>query len=108
LFWWFMSIARADENETLRVVSLSLIGYEILYFGAALILTIPQRLDTFGRFQPMRSLHLLYTFLIILGGGLLGKYVLKRSVWRWALLFVPLCAGMWFAQMQIFSFSPHI
>jgi hypothetical protein len=108
LFFWFISIARAGENETLLGVSLSLIAYEILYFGAALILTIPKGLDTFARFQPMRSLHLLYTFLIILGGGLLGKYVLKRSVWRWALLFVPLCAGMWFAQMQIFSFSPHI
>ena len=109
LFLWFTAIARGDENETLLLVSWSLIAYEILYFGAALILTIPQRLlDTLARFQPMRSLHLLYTFLIILGGGLLGKYVLKRNVWRWALLFVPLCAGMWFAQRQLFSFSPHI
>jgi hypothetical protein len=108
LFWWFSRTLRTAENPALRLVCWSLIAYEIVYFAAALILTIPQQMNTFARFQPMRSLHLLYTFLIILAGGLLGKYVLKRRAWRWALLFVPLCAGMWFAQRHLFSSSPHI
>jgi hypothetical protein len=108
LLWWFSRIPRGQESSTLRLVSWTLIAYGVLYFGAALILTIPPQLETLARFQPMRSLHLLYTFFIILGGGLLGKYVIKKHAWRWALLFVPLCAGMWFAQLQIFSSSPHI
>src|SRR5206468_1871202 len=28
--------------------------------------------------------------------------------WRWAVLFVPLCAGMWSAQRHLFPASPHV
>ena len=108
LLWWFTRINGAGQNSTLRLLSWSLIVYATLYFVAALILTIPQQFDAFARIQPMRSLHLLYTFLIVLGGGLLGRYVLKKHVWRWAILFLPLCAGMWFAQRQLFPSSAHI
>src|SRR5262249_45327080 len=78
------------------------------YFAAALVLTIPPPLKTLARLQPMRSLHLLYTGFIILGGGMIGKHVLKRHAWRWVLLFAPLCLGMWFAQQQLFPASVHI
>jgi hypothetical protein len=107
LLWWFSRIAH-DKGRAVRLLSWSLIAYEVVYICAAVIVDIPKRLDTFARFQPMRSLHLLYTFAIILGGSLLGKYILKRHIWRWALLFVPLCFGMWFAQRQLFSTTSHI
>jgi hypothetical protein len=29
-------------------------------------------------------------------------------VWRWAVLFVPLCGGMWYAQRQLFPSTPHL
>ena len=106
LLWLFGRIPH--HNRALRAVCWSLIAYEILYIGAALVLTVPHRLDTLARFQPMRSLHLLYTFLFIFGGGLLGQYVLKKHAWRWAVLFVPLCFGMWFAQRQLFPTTAHI
>lgn len=108
LLWWFTRISPAQQNSTISRLSWSLLVYGTFYFGAELILTIPRQFDTFARIQPMRSLHLLYTFLIVLGGGLLGRYVLKKHLWRWALLFAPLCAGMWFAQRQIFPSSAHI
>ena len=108
LFWWFSRMARAKPGSALHLVSLALIVYGAFYFLLALILTIPERFIPLARLQPMRSLHLLYTFLIIVGGGLLGAYVLKRHAWRWVVLFVPLCAGMWFAQRQLFPASAHI
>jgi hypothetical protein len=108
LFWWFSRTARAKRGSPLRVVSSALIVYGCFYFLVALMLTIPERFIPLARLQPMRSLHLLYTFLIVIGGGLLGSYVLKRHVWRWVLLFLPLCAGMWFAQRQLFPVSSHI
>jgi hypothetical protein len=108
LFAWFSRLARAKQSPALRVVSYSLILYGSFYFLAALVLTVPPRLLPLARLQPLRSLHLLYTFLILIGGGLLATYVLRRHTWRWLVLFVPLCAGMWFAQLQLFPDSPHI
>jgi hypothetical protein len=45
-------------------------------------------------------------FLLI--GGLCGEFFLKHHIWRWMILFLPLCAGMWFAQRTLFSSSSHI
>jgi hypothetical protein len=45
--------------------------------------------------------------LLLFGGGLLGEYVLKNRVWRWLVLFIPLCAGMFLAQRALFPASSH-
>jgi hypothetical protein len=45
-------------------------------------------------------------FLIM--GGFLGEFVLKNRVWRWLALFVPLSAGMFFAQRALFPANSHI
>ncbi|HLH32002.1 MAG TPA: DUF6798 domain-containing protein, partial [Terriglobia bacterium] len=108
LFWWFSRMSRAVKGSALNVVSRALILYGLIYFLLALVLTIPDRFFALARLQPMRSLHLLYTFLIIIGGGLLGAHVLKRITWRWLVLFVPLCGGMFFAQRQLFPASAHV
>jgi hypothetical protein len=50
----------------------------------------------------------IYFFLLLLGGGLLGQFLLRRVVWRWALLFLPMVAGMYFAERGLFPASPHI
>jgi hypothetical protein len=41
-------------------------------------------------------------------GGLLGKFVLKQSCCRWALVFLPLCALMGYAQRETFPASQHL
>ena len=56
----------------------------------------------------MRSLYLLYVLFFLFAGGLLGEYVLKNRVWRWVAIFVPLCAGMFWAQLVLFPASAHI
>ena len=56
----------------------------------------------------MRYLHLLYLIFFLLGGGLLGRYVLDRHLYRWVLLFVPLAAGMFYAQLQLFPATAHL
>ena len=56
----------------------------------------------------MRSLHLLYVFLFVICGGLLGQWVLKNQLWRWMALFTPMCLGMWFAQKQLFEATEHL
>jgi len=75
---------------------------------AAVVLSIPARFESLARFQPMRSLYLLYVLFFLFTGGLLGEYVLKSRVWRWAALFVPLCAGMFLVQRDLFPASAHV
>jgi hypothetical protein len=41
-------------------------------------------------------------------GGFLGEHVLKLRWWRWLILFLPLCAGMFIAQRQLFPASAHV
>ena len=108
LLWWFGRIAKRNGMLLLKVTSHSLIAFDLLYFAAALLLTIPPVFMTLARLQPLRSLHLLYTFLMVFGGGLIGRNILRRHVWRWLALFLPICTGMWFAQLQLFPASAHI
>jgi hypothetical protein len=108
ILWWFSRIARSRQLRNLDLLCRALIGYELVYLVAAVVLSIPARFESLARLQPMRSLYLLYVLLFLFGGGLLGQYVLKNRVWRWAALFVPLCAGMFLVQRDLFPASAHV
>jgi hypothetical protein len=79
-----------------------------VFFLVALVVTIPPRLANLAELQPMRSLHLLYILLLVFGGGLLADFVFKQQIWRWAVFFLPLCAGMTFVQRQTFPSTNHL
>jgi hypothetical protein len=104
----FVRLSEERSPRTLGLMSQGLIVYGLFYLAMALLLTIPARLQAAARFQPMRSLHLLYIIMFLLGGGLIGRYILRRHIWRWIAFFLPLCAVMFFAQRQLFPASPHI
>jgi len=108
LLWWFAQIARRQELALLAAFCRSLILYALAFFIVGLVITIPARFTNLAELQPMRSLHLVFVLLFVFAGGLLGQFVLRQHVWRWLALFVPLCAGMWFAQRQLFPGTPHI
>jgi hypothetical protein len=108
ILWWFSRSARSRQLRNLDLLCRALIVYELVYLGVSLVLTIPARFEALARLQPMRSLYLLYVLFFLFAGGLLGEYVLNNRVWRWAALFVPLCAGMFVAQRALFPGSAHI
>jgi len=108
LLWWFSQIARSRQLRNLDLLCRALIAYEFVYVLAGVLLSIPQRLESVARLQPMRSLYLLYVLFFLFSAGLLGQFVLKNRVWRWVALFAPLCAGMFLAQRALFPASPHI
>ena len=66
------------------------------------------RLERFRPLEPMRFLHLVHLLFVLLAGGLLGQYVLKKHALRWLMLFVPLSAGMFYAQRQMYPATPHL
>ena len=108
LLWWFSRIARSRQLRNLDLLCRALIVYQFVYLLAGVVLSIPARFESLARLQPMRSLYLLYVVFLLFAGGLLGEHVLKNRVWRWAALFVPLCAGMFLAQRVLFPASAHI
>jgi hypothetical protein len=108
ILWWFSRIAGPRKLRILDQLCRALIVYQVVYLLAAVVLSIPARFESLGRLQPMRSLYLLYVLFFLFGGGLLGEYVLKNRTWRWAALFVPLCAGMFLVQRDLFPASAHV
>jgi len=84
----------------------------LLYFGGfqtvvGLAIMIPASLERLRPFEPMRYLHLLYLLFFLILGGLLGRHLLHRRPYR-CLAFIPLAAGMFFAQRQLFPSTPHV
>ena len=108
LLWCFSRVARSRQLRNLDLLCRALIVYELVYLPAGVVLSVSARFESLARFQPMRSLYLLYVMFVLFAGGLLGQFVLKNRVWRWAALFVPLCAGMFVAQRALFPDSAHI
>lgn len=108
IFLGFNGIARARGLRSLELLSRALVVYGGIYFVAGLAVSMPHRLEVFALVQPMRSLRLVYILMLLFGGGLLGEYVLRHRVWRWLALFLPLSAGMCWAQRALYPSSAHI
>ena len=108
LLWWFGRIAQAQQRTLLARACRAFAIYGLIYFFVALIVDLPAGFESLARIQPLRSLHLLYVFLLVCIGGYLGEYLLKSHVWRWLALFAALGVGMFIAQRSLFSASAHI
>jgi hypothetical protein len=105
---WMTRFARSRGMRNLELLCRTLVIYLLFCLPIALVFSIFPRFEALARLQPMRSLYLLYILMFLFGGGLLGQYVLKNRMWRWLVLFVPLCTGMFVAQRTLFPVSAHI
>ncbi|HEY1270427.1 MAG TPA: hypothetical protein VGF08_00500, partial [Terriglobales bacterium] len=108
LLWWYRSIARKKSWIVPERMCAALVIFGAIFFLAALIVSLVPGLANFAELQPMRNLHLVYLMFFVFSGGLLAEWVLSNRIWRWLLLFVPLCGGMAYAQWRIFPATPHL
>jgi hypothetical protein len=108
LLYIFARIARRHESSTLYRLSTSLLYYGIFQLAIALVIMLPPQLERLRPFEPMRFLHLVYLLMFLIAGGLLGQHVLGKHVYRWLLLFIPLSAGMFYAQRQMYPSTAHL
>ena len=104
----FGYLARRNGLKELHRMSWRLAVFGLFFFVLAAVLTIPARFERAVPFEPMRAFHLVYLAMFMFAGGLMGRWVLKDRPGRWLILFAPLCVGMFLAQRQLFSASPHI
>ena len=106
-FWRFFEREDRDSSALPSLVS-ALLFYGALQTVVGLLIMLPPSLERLRPFEPMRYLHLLYLLFFLIAGGLLGRYILTRKIYRWLLLFLPLSAGMFYAQRQMYPASAHL
>lgn len=96
------------QNSALPTLVFSLVAYGIFQTVVGLVVMLTPALERLRPFEPMRYLHLVYIYFFLIAGALLGRYVLDRRLYRWLLLFVPLSAGMYYAQVAMYPTTEHI
>ncbi len=99
---------RKDDGTAILPFTSALLCYGVFQSIAGLAIMLPPSLERLRPFEPMRYLHLLYLLFLLIAGGLIGSYILGRKAYRWALLFVPLAAGMFYAQREMYPASAHL
>jgi len=108
ILWGVDRWAKRTGRLTLQKLCNSTIVFSLLCLLAALVINIPPSLMRFAELQPMRGLLWVYVVLFVMGGGLLAEYVLHAKRWRWIALFLPMSAGMFYAQRQLFPATHHL
>ena len=108
LFWLLWRFAEKLGERRMARFALAVFVYGVFQQAVAMVVASTPALVRLTPMQPMRFLHLIYLFLALIGGGLLGEYILKSSAWRWALFLLATNAGMFAAQRQLFPGSEHL
>ena len=108
-FFWLMWRVSCKRGEHLLArFSLAAFSYGVFQQALALALLWPASMVRLTPLQPMRYLHLLYFLLMMTAGCLLGKYLLKRNVWRWAAFLLVVNGFMFAWQRAEFTASRHL
>jgi len=108
LFWLLWRIARKRGETLLSRFALAVFLYGVFQLAVAMIMLGFPALIRLAPLQPMRFLQLIYVFMTLVGGCLMGKYLLKSSVWRWAAFLLAINAGMLISQRVQFPGSEHL
>lgn len=108
LFWLLWRIARKRGENLLARFALAILCYGVFQMTLAMVMLGVPSLVRLTPLQPMRFLHLIYFFLTLIAGCLAGKYLLKASVWRWAVFLLAINGGIFASQEMIFASSEHL
>lgn len=107
LLWWFGEVGKRAGWRHLAHLCRRLVAFAAFSTLGALVVSTPQFVRL-APFQPMRSLHILYLLFFLFLGGMLGHFLLRGKPLRWLMLFLPLAAGMFYAQRQEWPGSAHL
>jgi hypothetical protein len=108
LFSLLMRWARNRGDTTLATFASAVLAYGVLQQAIAMILCGPRRLVVLATLEPMRYLQLVYIFLVLVGGALVGRHFLKSRAARWIVFLLLLNVPMFLVQRKLFASTPHI
>jgi len=108
IFWLIARLERSRGNLALARFAAGIALYGGFFLAVSMVVLAPDTPTGLGTLEPMRFLHLIYVFLCLFGGAYLGRYVLQKQLWRWALFLILANGGMFLAQRQLFAATPHL
>jgi hypothetical protein len=108
VFWGVWRLAKKQGNDTLSRFAGAVLAYGVFQQALAMAMLAPAAWIRLTPLQPMRYLHLVYFFMVLILGGLIGQHVLERKTWRWAAFLLLANGGMLMAQRAEFSASQHL
>ncbi len=108
LFYLLWRTARKHGERRLSRFCLGVLAYGVVQQVLAMALLAPEALIRMMPWQPMRYLQLVYVFLALLAGGLLGRFLLKARVLRWIAFLLVLNGGMFAAQWFTVDEGAHL
>lgn len=108
LFFVLWRWAQKRGDRTLARFGMAIFAYGIFQQAVAMLMLGFPSLVRLTPLQPMRYLHIVYLFMVLIAGALMGKYLLRASAWRWAVFLLVFNGSMFAAQRIEFSSSQHI
>lgn len=108
LFWLLWRFAEKRGETRLARFALAVFAYGVFQQVFAMIVLAPPSLVRLSPLQPMRFLQLVYVFMALAGGGLLGRFLLKASVWRWAVYLLIFNGGMFLVEWELIDDGAHL
>lgn len=108
LFWLLWRFAQKQGERLLARFALAVVLYGVFQLAVAMIVLGIPALIRLAPMQPMRFLHLVYAFMTLIGGCLVGKYLLHAKVWRWTVFLLAINSGMFISQRVLFASSEHL
>ena len=108
MFWGLWRWARRRNETVLARFALAVFAYGVFQQALAMALLAPPQWLRLAPLQPMRYLQLVYFFMVLIGGGLLGRLVLRGKVWRWAVFLLAANGGMMWSQCAQYPASRHL
>ena len=88
--------------------ALAVFAYGVFQQVVAMALLAPESLVRLTPLQPMRYLQLVYIFMALAAGGLLGRFVLQAQAWRWGVYLLLINGGMFLVQWELIDDGAHL
>ena len=108
LFWLLWRLVQRSNQDRLARFALAVLAYGVFQQIVAMALLTPDSLVRLSPLQPMRYLQLVYIFMALAAGGLLGRFLLKTQVWRWAVYLLVFNGGMFLVQWEVIDDGAHL
>jgi hypothetical protein len=108
LFWLLWRLSEERGQTRLARFALAVFAYGVFQQVVAMALLAPDSLVRLTPLQPMRYLHVVYIFMALAAGGLLGRFLLKAQAWRWALYLLVINGGMFLVQWELIDDGAHL
>lgn len=108
LFWVLWRFAQRRGESRLARFALAVFCYGVFQQLVAVAVLTPNALVRLAPFQPMRFLQLVYLFMALVAGGLMGRFLLAKRVWRWTAYLLVLNGSMFLVQWTQIDQGQHL